>query len=456
MAKSGMFETNASGSGEPGRLAPGATGFHYITPGNDWDDTTLSRRRSFFRLVTLPVHIWRELLKGVLLAIVVFSVLLMAVFAGQVMKDGVGVYTLVMVLPNLVPMICPFVLPLAIITGIIMCYSRLTKDNEILAAYAGGINPFWLMLPALLTSTIAIFVTLTLNESALYPALKNIERLIIDDQANILTRMVTRPGNITVPAGDEYLAMSKLDAERDPLGRSSLDITRFVAAGVGDSAKWDPRYPFPAKRVVARDHRIQDLSDEGRDELVLKMSIIKPIFQDLHATDINKSFVADGESGEERITLQRNPSVTLHGNRTSFWPILMLSDSKRSAENEIERIDAAMKRMPVEQTNAYRVGLERLQRTVRSRNSEINMRLALSFSCFAFAVLGIPLGMRSRGTIASSFVIGIITACVYFMMLKSAQAQANKGILPVWTIWIPDVLVIIVGIFLWRRTSAAK
>lgn len=441
-------KSSAPGPGANSDL--GATGFHYLTPDND---DTLSGRRIYSRMIILPIYILRELLKGVVLSAAIFTIILVAVFAGQVMRDGVGPYTMAKVLPNFIPLICPFVLPLAIITGILICYSRLSKDNEILAAYAGGIAPFWLMLPALLVSILAIFVTLTLNEVALLPAIKNIERLVVDDQADILRRMIQRPGNITVPTGTEYVAMSKVDPSRDPMGRATLDVTRF-ATDISSDAKtempWDTRYPYPAKRMLARDHEVRDFSDGTGREMTMKIHVAKPVFQDLNVTDINRTFIADGESGEERIALGGKPNVTIHSNRSSFWPILMLSDTRRDAESKIRELRAInMESLPGPQRSAAEKMLKRQESIVTSRTSEINMRLALSFSCLAFAILGIPLGMRTRGTLVNSFVWGIATAGAYFVALKSAESQVSHGLLPYWTIWVPDVLVVVIGVVLW-------
>ncbi len=428
-----------------------ATGFYYVTPA---DDDTLSGRRVYSRLVTLPTYILRELLKGVILSAAVFSLILMAVFAGQVLRDGIGPYTLARVLPNFVPLICPFVLPLAIITGILICYSRLSRDNEVLAAYAGGVNPFWLMFPAILTSILAIFITLTLNEVALMPAIRNIERLVIEDQANILRRMITRPGNITVQTGTEYVAMSKLDPSRDPFGRASLDITRFAMAGGKDAAPenfgWDPDYPYPAKRVVARDHEVRDFSERLGEEMTMKMLVAKPIFQDLHIADINRTFIATGESGEERIALGGRPNVTIHSNRSSFWPILLLSETRREAEDKVRELESLkMDNLSESQQTAARQMLERQRSLLLDRTAEINMRLSLCFSCLAFAILGIPLGMRTRGSLVASFVWGIAAAGLYFLALKSAESQVARGMVPYWAIWIPDAAVVLIGIVLW-------
>lgn len=435
----------------------GATGFYYVTQPGAWDDPAFSRRRQFLRLITLPVYIWRELLKGVVLALSVFSVVLMAVFAGQVMRDGIDAWTMVKIVPNFIPLICPFVLPLAILTGIIICYSRLAKDNEVLAAYAGGINPFWLMVPAMLTSVIAIFITLTLNEVALLPAIHNIERLVLDDQASILQNMITKPGNSTLLTGGEYIALSKISEEDDPLGRTPLDITRFVRPdGSKDQSKsnpyWDMKYPYPARRMVARDHEVHDFSHKGASEIVLNMEVTKPLLQDLHLSDINKTFIADSEKGEERLVLGGRPRVTIHSGRSAFWPILRLAESRKEAQERLAQLEAAQQReanLPPANRREYTQLMDSQRRTVLQRTSEINLRLTLCFSCLAFALLGIPLGMSTRGSLVVSFVIGILTAGVFFLAVKAAEAQVNKGFMPYWVIWIPDVLIVILGAVLW-------
>ena len=444
-----------AGSAEAGRDIA-ATGLYYAASGEAWEAGLAAQRRSF-GLIMLPAYIWRELIKVTFLAIGVFSLVLMAVFAGQVLRDGIGPYTLARILPNFLPLICPFVLPLAIITGVIICYSRLARDNEILAAYASGVHPLWLAIPALLTSVIAIFITLYLNESALKPAIANIERLVVEDHANIIQRMLSRPGNITAQAGNEYLSLSRLAPSAESGGQAALDITRFALKPPeieADGFAWDGAYPYPAKRLVARDHLFRDLSKGAGDRLILEMLVTKSLLQDLNPSNLNKTTMAEADTGVERIIVGERPSVTIHSNRASFWPILDLARDLQAAEADIRAIEAAGRRHELSEVNLKR--MEELRRRVRNRISEINMRLALSVACLSFAVLGIPLGMRSMGTVPPSFGIGIVVSGVYFLLLKTLEHSASAGLLPQWVIWTPDVLVLAIGLFLWfvnpRRT----
>jgi lipopolysaccharide export LptBFGC system permease protein LptF len=87
--------------------------------------------------------------------------------------------------------------------------------------------------------------------------------------------------------------------------------------------------------------------------------------------------------------------------------------------------------------------------------TELNMRCAFSLSCITFALLGVPLGLtaqRREGT--AGFIISMILAVIYYMMLNSAESksddpEANAHIL----VWIPNVLFLTVGAILFWRMS---
>jgi lipopolysaccharide export system permease protein len=147
-------------------------------------------------LVTLPLHVLRELGKALGLAIAIFGFVLLAIAAGQMMRDGASIFTVFSVLPYLVPLVSPMVLPLTIITGTLICYGRLSATNEFSAAQAGGVHPLWIAAPGLAVATLATCVTVFLNADVLDMATVRIEKAILSDMAGILQRKLSKPGSI--------------------------------------------------------------------------------------------------------------------------------------------------------------------------------------------------------------------------------------------------------------------
>ena len=91
----------------------------------------------------------------------------------------------------------------------------------------------------------------------------------------------------------------------------------------------------------------------------------------------------------------------------------------------------------------------------RSRfKTEINYRLSYALASIAFAVIGIPLGIRahrSEKTIGFLICLGLI-AVHYAMVILVYQFKEVYTIYPYLLIWVPDLLFIISGLFMmWRN-----
>jgi lipopolysaccharide export system permease protein len=86
---------------------------------------------------------------------------------------------------------------------------------------------------------------------------------------------------------------------------------------------------------------------------------------------------------------------------------------------------------------------------------ELNERLALSLACFAFAMLGIPLGLISRRR-ESSIGVGISLLVVFFfyffIILADSLVKAPQWH-PDLIVWIPILLAEIVGLVLLEKAN---
>jgi lipopolysaccharide export system permease protein len=87
--------------------------------------------------------------------------------------------------------------------------------------------------------------------------------------------------------------------------------------------------------------------------------------------------------------------------------------------------------------------------------TELNKRFSFPFSCIAFALIGVPLGITThRRETSVGFATGLIVAIVYFLFIIIADTmRANPKIHPELLVWFPNVLFIALGGWLFYRLS---
>lgn len=84
---------------------------------------------------------------------------------------------------------------------------------------------------------------------------------------------------------------------------------------------------------------------------------------------------------------------------------------------------------------------------------QITHRQSYSFACLAFAIVGVPLGMTSRRRDTSSgFLFSIIVGLSYFLFhIFANESSGNSGMTPTILYWTPNVLALLLGLFLLRK-----
>jgi len=99
--------------------------------------------------------------------------------------------------------------------------------------------------------------------------------------------------------------------------------------------------------------------------------------------------------------------------------------------------------------------VEELSRRKMVHAVELNKRLVLSLSCFAFVLLGVPLGVTAHRK-ESSIGIGISLLMVlsFYIFVIAAESIANRPELrPDLIIWMPVIIAVTVGTYLIDRTN---
>src|SRR6266436_1193111 len=87
--------------------------------------------------------------------------------------------------------------------------------------------------------------------------------------------------------------------------------------------------------------------------------------------------------------------------------------------------------------------------------TEINKRFSFPFSCLAFALIGVPLGVTAhRRETSIGFAMGLIVAIAYFLFVIIGDAlRANPAFHPELVVWFPNALFGVLGLLLFRRLT---
>src|ERR1039457_7189817 len=86
---------------------------------------------------------------------------------------------------------------------------------------------------------------------------------------------------------------------------------------------------------------------------------------------------------------------------------------------------------------------------------EFHRRFSLPFACFVFAIIGVPLGIQNnRSGKAAGFSISIGVILLYYVVLSIGKTLGQKGVLhPGLAVWTPDIIFLLLGTYLFRKTA---
>ena len=133
--------------------------------------------------------LWKLVLltTGVLVTVIAFAAAVKPLADGKLGPED----TLTFMLLAMVPML-QYALPFAACFGATLAYHRLSTDNELTAAHAGGISHRMMLVPAVLSGLVLAALLLTLSNSIIPRFLKGMSELVAQDAAKYIVSCVQR------------------------------------------------------------------------------------------------------------------------------------------------------------------------------------------------------------------------------------------------------------------------
>jgi len=87
--------------------------------------------------------------------------------------------------------------------------------------------------------------------------------------------------------------------------------------------------------------------------------------------------------------------------------------------------------------------------------TEINKRFSFPIACLVFALVGVPLGITAhRRETSFGFAASLVIGVFYFLFIIAADTlRANPKLHPEFLVWLPNVVFLGLGIWMFRRLS---
>lgn len=329
-------------------------------------------------------------------------------FLNVVLELGVGFRDFIRLFSYLFPNMLMYSLPMASMMGVIIAFTRLANDSEILALKACGVSSSRMFMPVIL-------VALATSLLSGYVAIK------------------------LIPAGEQSLKKIMFLLVKDKVGKTmsshqfSDNIGKFVTYVEEvdrETGRWSGVY-------------VADMRFEG----VPLVTIAQSGHLEANEEELSLSLVFENGSLHR---IQDADSQTITFSRYEL-------DIPISSPN-IGAMGAGRKGMTMKelQDNAKVLGVTSPQGV--DLLVEFHKRLVLPAGCFILTLLGLPLGLSAGvGKKAVGVPFGLMFFVLYYVTYTYAQVLAEEQILPVaHAMWLPNIIFLLVTIYFLSRVAKDK
>jgi lipopolysaccharide export system permease protein len=361
---------------------------------------------------TLFLYICREIAVPFMLGLATFTaVLLMGRFlqlADMVVSRGVLFSDILRMILYLIPFFSMVTIPMSFLLSLLLAFGRLSADSEITAMKASGMGLYSLLPPVMTAAMLAYLATTFITLYALPWGNTSFKKLLL----NVIETRATL--NLKERVFNDDFPGLVIYVDHYSTGQNTM-------SGILIQDERDPKSPTTI------------FADQGQIERVPES---KSLRLSLKNGGIHRSI---GSSGYQLLEF-KDYQLT----------ISLATATKEVTKNELDMTLAELQNFLRTHTADDK---ER-----RDTLIEFHRRFSLPFACFAFALVGVPLGIQNqRSGKAAGFAISIGLILAYYIILSIGKTMGQQGLVsPVIAVWTPDVIFMLLGIYLFRKTALER
>lgn len=343
-----------------------------------------------------------------------------------VINKGVNSYEVMKILLFIIPSFLANTIPMALLLGIVMAFSRLSTDNEITALKASGIGPYQLLFPVLFFSFLAYIFTSVLMIYALPWGDRSLKNLLYSiAKTKVTIDLKERVFNKDFDGMVFYV---------ENLSTEGKDMKGIFIFDKRNSQ--EPSTIFAEKGLIVANPK----------EKTITLRLLKGSIHQKGKKDFSYKRI-DFDTYDLKLDFQKDLMRSKDLSNKSYTNTLRhLKDEIKKTEAQILKAQDFMadKRVPND-----------LSRALNRWRIEFHKIFSIPFSCLIVAFLGVPLGMYSRQSGRwGGFVWSIIIFFVYYMLIAGGEIFGSEGIIPPsLALWLPNLIFTAIGLYLLVKTA---
>ena len=317
-----------------------------------------------------------------------------------VINKGVSVSTISKVFVLYIPVLLGYTLPIACLIAVILGFSRLSADNEILAMRASGLFLWKILAPLLVVGLIISLFSIILNERIIPYAFHK--------QRSMLKNLGTSNPTALIEAG---MFIDAFDGQ-------ILFVHKIEDNKLYNITIYQPQKDGPTRTIIA--NRGEFTPVPGKDQIKIKLM--------------------DGTSDEPNL---HDPKNFYKLNFKNYFMTLDFSTKDKKVAKKPKGM--TLKELKHEINNMERLFIDAAQ-----LKTEYFRKITWSFASLIFIALGFPMAViTNKREKSANVVLAMICGIAYYLISIGCEALSIKNIAPTELImWMPNLIAAIAAMIL--------
>lgn len=387
----------------------------------------------------LTRYVFFDLVKVFVLTLSVMTLMMFLGLMGKEAVDsGLGLGGLLRLTPYILPEAMQFTLPGALLLATTGVYGRIAASNEVIAVKSLGISPMTLVWPTISFSIVVSLAAVLLNDLAVSWGRSGRERVLLESMETVAYNQLRTRGSFSM----------------GPVSVNVRGVDGTVL--IGPTIVREAHGNKPSSIITADSAEFRLYPDEGKLEVPLKNAeLVSGEAIEVIGGDQTLELSLDDLLGRSNST--RSPSnyalSEIAGAKREQLRLIDDLEQDMTTRAAYALVTGEFDELGEDQWREQQRSLASAENRLARFQTEPYRRWSNGFSCFAFALVGVPVAIifRKGEFLASFFICFLPILIAYYPLFMGSMVLAKSGTIPPQTVWIANLVLILCGLWLTRR-----